>query len=974
MSTESFLPDAVEMFGGWLPNAAPESLPEGAALDCWDVALEAGGVRTRPGLVAQFPALTGGVSINYLKTYRPTPEHIELLALDSLGRLWHEATPGQLAPVATDLAAGARGRSVTAFGREYLAVSDGRVGVDLPRQWDGTQLDRVSQTGPGAPPTVTDLVVPIVTVRRQGGVVTVTTAAPHGLLASDQVVVADTGSAQVSFDGTFPVASLPDATTFTYAQAGPDESTSGGTAAPVGNIAAGTHQVAVSFVTRQGYWTRPSPVGSWTAAGGRKARVSGIPTGPANVVARLLLFTPAGQAGAPSFYHLDPGPASSPSSMRVADNTTTQVDVDFSDTELLAGLSVGYLFDLIELPEMAGVIAYRNRLFWWGERTGVWSGKNGVWVNLTFDGGWAGAVPLGWTADPTAGAGGSRETTLVAWGDAYRITGDGTSAVRGKITQPATRDAAGVERISPRTEYTVRARVMAGGGLTQGTLHINLASASTGLLTAGLAVSAAQAPTAGFAEFTAQLTPPLEAIPDDLVLQVYVDGTPTAGGWFVVDNIEIAPTALGELAGSVVRASRLNDPESYDGVQGLLVIGPDDGERITAAFVLRNNLYFVKEHSLWVTADDGLNEPARWPVEKVSDRVGTPSLDGVAVTEDAVILCGREGVYSFDGSAPEKLSQEIAADRRQLSEGPGPSWDQVNWAAGERLWAVADPARRRLLVGVPTGGSTAPNVVLALHYEWGGDALAVASRWYLFRQAPLARGWVPWRLVAAAAALVERPDGTRRLWLGGVGTGKIYELSEAATDDDGAPIAASYTTALVTGAELLGPAAGGRKLFGWLRAHLEGSGPLAVALVTAVGAGRVTAATRAANLLTVTTASPHGLAAGQRVELRGLAQPALDGVYTVLTVPSPTTFTCASPGPDLAAGAGGRVALSAGVVQLTTGRPSEVDFPLNVSAERLAVRLALAPGAPAGSWFRLAGPLVVYLKPDPWAAEGAPWS
>src|SRR5579875_1131444 len=73
MSTESFLPDALEMFGGWLPNAAPESLPEGAALDCRDVTLEGGGVRTRPGLVAQFPALAGGPAINYLKTYRPAP-------------------------------------------------------------------------------------------------------------------------------------------------------------------------------------------------------------------------------------------------------------------------------------------------------------------------------------------------------------------------------------------------------------------------------------------------------------------------------------------------------------------------------------------------------------------------------------------------------------------------------------------------------------------------------------------------------------------------------------------------------------------------------------------------------------------------------------------------------------------------------------------------------------------------------------
>jgi hypothetical protein len=973
MSTESFLPDALEMFGGWLPNAAPESLPEGAALDCQDVTLEGGGVRTRPGLVAQFPALAGGPAISYLKTYRPAPDRATLLALDTLGRLWAESTPGQLAPVATDLAQDAQAHSVTAFGREYLALGDGIVGVDLPRQWDGVHLDRVSQDGPGAPPVVSDLVVNIVAATRAGNTVTVTTATPHYLRPGDSVTVAGTTGASLSFDGTWTVTAVGSPTAFSYAQTGPNESASGGTATPVGSIAAGTHQVAVSFVTRQGYWTRPSPVGQWTAAGGRKALVQNIPTGPANVVARLLLFTPAGQAGAPSFYHLDPGPPSSPSSMRIADNTTTEVAVDFSDAALLGGLAAGYLFDLIELPEMNGVIVYNNRLFWWGERVGSWSGKSGVWLNLGFDGGWAGAVPLGWTADPTTGAGGSRETQQVAWGDAYRITGDGSSAVRGRITQPAVRDAAGVALIAPNTEYTVRARVLAGGGLTQGTLHINLASASAGLVTAGLAVSATQAPTGGFAEFTAQLTPPLASVPDDLVLQVYADGTPTAGGWFIVDNIQIAPTALGELAGSVVRASRINDPESYDGVRGLLLIGPDDGQRITAAFVLRNNLYFVKENALWVTTDDGVNEPALWPVQKVSDRVGTPSAAGVALADDAVLVCGREGVYSFDGSVPQKLSQEIATDRRGLAGGPGPVWDRVNWAAGHRLWAVADVARRRLLVGVPTGSATAPDTVLVLHYEWGSDAVALASRWYLFRQAPLARGWVPWRLAAAAAALVERPDGTRRLWLGGpAGSGKIYELAEGAWTDDGAPIAASYTTAFLAGADALGAAALGRKLYGWLRLRLAGAGPVAVALLVAPDAGQIVTATRTASLLTVQTAAPHGLVAGQRVELRGLG-PGLDAITTVLTVPAPDTFTCASAGPDTSV-TGGTVALSAGVVTPQPGRAADYDFPLNVAAERLAVRVATAPGAPAGSWFRLAGRLVLYLKPDPWSPEGAPWS
>jgi hypothetical protein len=55
-----------------------------------------------------------------------------------------------------------------------------------------------------------------------------------------------------------------------------------------GTISPGVHQCSVIFVTRQGYWTAPSPPISWTAAGGKKAIVTNIPTGPSNVVQRLL--------------------------------------------------------------------------------------------------------------------------------------------------------------------------------------------------------------------------------------------------------------------------------------------------------------------------------------------------------------------------------------------------------------------------------------------------------------------------------------------------------------------------------------------------------------------------------------------------------------------------------------------------------------------------------------------------------------
>jgi len=51
-------------------------------------------------------------------------------------------------------------------------------------------------------------------------------------------------------------------------------------------------------------------------------------------------------------------------------------------------------------------------------------------------------------------------------------------------------------------------------------------------------------------------------------LRVYADGTPNQNGQFYVDCIEIFPTAQ-PVNASLVRASRVEDPESYDGIDGL---------------------------------------------------------------------------------------------------------------------------------------------------------------------------------------------------------------------------------------------------------------------------------------------------------------------------------------------------------------------------------------------------------------------
>ncbi|HEX4002316.1 MAG TPA: hypothetical protein VHX36_06680 [Candidatus Acidoferrales bacterium] len=736
MSIETFSPLSLNVFGTWVTLLDPSDVPAGMSPNLADVDFFPGGVRTRPGLVAAYSALTGAPQINGVKTYITTNLVQRMLVLDSLGNLYEELTPGTLSLIAAGAAKSSLYlSSTTHFGREYIAFGDGVIGQDLPRQYDDSNYDRVSQLGPG-----------------------------EGSAVNDSAVA--------------------------------------------GNVSPGIHQVAVVFVTRQGYWTTPSPSVSWTAAGNWKASLTNIPTGPSNVVQRLLAFTASGGA---NFYNV-------PVTMTINDNTTTSLTVDFTDTILLSGTSMDYLFSQIELPEQLGVVAYSERLFWWGERA-----QMDNWLNLTFDGGWdasGNGRPLGWQLDSVLGPGASREPSDAIWRDAYRITADGTSITRGYISQGAITDSAGNPLIVPNTDFSLRARVKRSANLSVGTLRVNLFSPTAGQVGLGLSVTAAQA-TTGYQEFIAELCPPQGSLPSDLALRVYADGVPApAGESFLIDNIEIFPTDVAQNP-SLVRCSGTEEPEAYDGVTGVMSIAENNGQGIRAAFTIRNNLYFVKERSMYVTSDDGVNEPALWQVEEVSNQVGTPSAHGVGIGEEWVVIAGRSGLYLFDGSEPTKISQEIQ-----------PTWDSINWAYGHLIWVQVDTQHKRILIGVPMGAATQPNQVLMLDYTEGfGDPLVA-----MLTAPERSRKWAPWNIPANSCGLIERPSGIAQIFLGSNNSsGKIYALTPGTYSDDGAAINSYYSTAFLAATGL-----SGRNLFGYLTAYVQGSGVLALSALTPGDASTIT--------------------------------------------------------------------------------------------------------------------------------------
>ena len=669
---------------------------------------------------------------------------------------------------------------------------------------------------------------------RRSTIVTANTTTAHGFQVGWNVQIA----IGAGWDGTFAIVSVPTPTTFTYVQAGADAiNNSAGTATIIGQIVAGLHQVSLCFITRQGFITKAAPPAYFNAVGSQQGAVSQIATGPPNVVARLLLFTPviSPPATTGSFYSIT-------SLMLIPDNVSTTAVVDFSDTILIASFQANYLFSQLELGESAFSIGYNSRLAWLGERA-----KLANFQNLSFDGGFSasGLVPLAWIADPVNGAGGNGalNSGLPAdWGDAYVITGDGATAIRGKITQHAFQDYLGVARISPNTSYTVRARIRLANGLAQGTLHINLQSTLSGFTTAGMAIPAAQL-TAQYQEFTANLTDqPLGVVPGDLILQLYADGTPTNLGQFVVDSIQIVASNA-PFNSSTARLSHAFNPESYDSTTGQIQVRPSDGEQLRAGFPLRNNLYLAKDHYLCYVADDGVNEPAAWALNEVSATVGICGPNAVDWNEEWAVFAERSGLYIVWGSDPVKITPEIQTD----ASGTGKiSWASINWAFGHTIWVRIDRVNKQILVGAPLFGSTVPNVVFMLDYKWLDSAEDIANSplvtYSAFTGKMLAHGrgrrWAVWSIAASSMTFAERVDGTAQPFFGSATpNGKIYQQIDCAQQltDDGTPLFGIWRSYAIPShmEEQQYQLGAHRKLAGFLKFSDKGVGQLFYSISTA---------------------------------------------------------------------------------------------------------------------------------------------
>lgn len=991
----------------------PASLPPGVSPDCADVAFKPGvpgSTQTRPG-TSLHTKFSGNPTLQFFTTFTDLQGNNRNLYFDSLQNFWQEFPLGVFELISF-INQSTYAKSDTGFGREFIAFSDGKFGADLPRQWNGTNFDRVSSSGPGAGPTgIVDNLYSIESIQRTSGILTITTSNTNNVQLGDLVTVSGVIS-DITLNGTWPVSSVISSNTFeawgvpgqyainsiqrlagtvtatftvptyaspgdtvivggcddpsfngiftiatisgnevTWAQANGNATSENGTLYTVayqiaiisvqeqigatfaavnatlplqgfqvggmitisgntlynstytvgqiqntylgsqnepapegqvfiyfpaifsvtgfggiatasipdtgpfgegvtgifGNISVGIHKVAVSFVMRSGYITKPSPPTAWTATGGFQATVSGIPTGPGNgeVVARIVIAT-LGDGG--DYYYSQDG-STDILAMKIYDNTTTTLLLDFSDNALVSSLSANALFDLIVLPEVAGFIQYGDRMCAYGARNMQGLGSVGNFLGMSFDGGIdpVSGCANGWGWETGPFGDGSYFDGAAIWGDSFTIVSSGVnSGAYGVIIQPAYEDYLKNQLLPVNTNLSIRirARLRSGSIVPGSVISSTITSNSTGYKASASASITTLASGNLWTEFIVPFDTVMPAtIPPDMLLGLFA--TLVGGGPAVqisVDDFEIFPTDTPYLT-SVLYGSNVADPESFQGTTGFQNYNENDGRRITNSAIIRDRLYVTKNvGGLFSTTADNSADFSSWDIETISLRTGCESLNGVgthstSTGEDWLTLLTRDGLYVFWGPEPVKISQENQ-----------PLWDSINWDAGISAWTVTDVAHRRILMGVPLGSATSPSKILQMDYNLcGGTAESLAdsppvSPTYSgqLKAHAKSRKWSIWNLTMNYGAFLEQPNGNVGLYLGnGVGNGNVYQLSDDNLVDVDGPINAYYITSPYPSDEQKQQEIqmkGNRCLLRYLTLYIEGIGNLQL---TAYGPGFV---------------------------------------------------------------------------------------------------------------------------------------
>lgn len=654
-------------------------------------------IEFRPKTILSRPGLglrfTDESAFTGLKSFYGIDRVRRLATLQANGALCVEAPEGQLNRIQHLLTNNATMKAVYAFGRLWMCFSDGKRPLDFPTVYDPVPTALAPyQIGPMNP-----------------------SAPTVAATAADNAVA--------------------------------------------GLITAGLHYFFYTWEDKYGGITQMSPIGSWTAAGSKKADFSGVLLGPlglfgATTRARIWM-TPAyvtGQ-GVAGFFN---------NGALTIENGLTTVTVSITDATLQTGtIWATDNLTLVPPPPAIGVVRFADRLVLWGVYNGIEprlaQREDGLGSDLVLLG--RPAVDFstltGWTTDSGTMA---ITTQSTIYGSVGTRTGAVLSVNDGHVHKDFTNILASSYQdnqywLKPGQRYGFLVRMGAAGtSASPVTISMIAQSTTTTLATATITVPL-NANTQLRGPFAIYEVDAVAAVPSgETTIRFDISSGGAAGPR--IDWIRPYLQAS-KFDGSTVWVGDNLIPTNFDLVKSPLPVAPGDWQEIRCCFEQTGNLYVVKEHSTWVTADNG-QDPNTWNIDNVSFEMGTPSIHGVGIGPEFAIIAGREGVYRFDSGGIQKISQEIET-----------TWQGIDWTQGHLLWVTVDPALKVIRVAVPlkTGPAGVCNIILKCDYTegwnegWTSDADQVLTAG--------ARKWSIDNVATICGEMAEKDDGSRNLLVGG---------------------------------------------------------------------------------------------------------------------------------------------------------------------------------------------------------------
>ncbi|MGC8944496.1 MAG: hypothetical protein ACP5J8_02450 [Minisyncoccia bacterium] len=108
--------------------------------------------------------------------------------------------------------------------------------------------------------------------------------------------------------------------------------------------------------------------------------------------------------------------------------------------------------------------------------------------------------------------------------------------------------------------------------------------------------------------------------------------------------------------GSYIYFSDVANAESWQGFNSISV-GLNDGDEIVAIIPYFDSLIIFKHNSIWAYNVDADNQPLS--VKPLAYGVGCDALQSIWIVNGVLHWASRQGIYSFSGRAPEKISYRV---------------------------------------------------------------------------------------------------------------------------------------------------------------------------------------------------------------------------------------------------------------------------------------------------------------------------